>query len=71
MEMICYVYRIGIKKVKLCNITSDSLFDFFRLSGFRKYRNDLKKGKRVLLPFSECNTNGILHGDNHVKRWMD
>ena len=59
------------KKVKMGNIASDSLFDVWRSSGFRKYRNVLKKGKRVLLPCSERNTNGILHGDNHVKRWMD
>ena len=40
------------KKVKTGNIASDSLFDVWLSSGFRKYRNDLKKVNRVLLLFS-------------------
>jgi radical SAM protein with 4Fe4S-binding SPASM domain len=57
------------KKVKMGNIASDSLLNVWKSSGFKKYRNMLKKGKRVLSPCSECNTNGTLHGGEHLKAW--
>lgn len=57
------------KKVKMGNTYSDSLFDIWTSSGFRKYRNMLKKGKRILSPCNACNTNGTLHGGEHLKLW--
>jgi hypothetical protein len=51
------------------NIASDSLFNVWQSSGFKKYRNMLKKGKRILSPCSDCNTNGTLHGSNHLESW--
>ena len=57
------------KKIKMGNIASDSLFDVWQSSGFKKYRNILKKGKRVLSPCNKCNTNGTLHGKEHLKHW--
>ena len=57
------------KKVKMGNITYSSLFDVWLSSGFKKYRNILSKGKRILSPCTECNTNGTLHGKFHVKCW--
>jgi radical SAM protein with 4Fe4S-binding SPASM domain len=57
------------KKIKMGNVASDSLIDVWQSSGFKKYRNILKKGKRVLSPCNECNTNGTLHGGEHLKCW--
>jgi radical SAM protein with 4Fe4S-binding SPASM domain len=57
------------KKVKMGNITYSSLIDVWQSSGYKKYRNILKKGKRVLSPCSECNTNGTLHGKQHLACW--
>jgi len=57
------------KKIKMGNAMSDSLLNIWKSSGFKKYRNMLKKGKRILSPCSECNTNGTLHGSKHLKSW--
>jgi radical SAM protein with 4Fe4S-binding SPASM domain len=57
------------KKVKMGNIASDSLLNVWQSSGFRKYRNILKKGKRVMAPCNKCNTNGTLHGGKHLDCW--
>lgn len=58
------------KKVKMGNIASNSLFDVWQSSGFKKYRNMLKRGKRILAPCNKCNTNGTLHGNNHLALWQ-
>jgi len=57
------------KKVKMGNVAYDSLLDIWMSNGFRKYRKILKKGKRIMPPCVECNTNGTLHGMNHIERW--
>ncbi|MBT6672347.1 MAG: radical SAM protein [Lentimicrobiaceae bacterium] len=57
------------KKIKMGNITFSSLLDIWQSSGYKKYRNVLKKGKRVLSPCSGCNTNGTLHGKEHLACW--
>lgn len=59
------------KKVKMGNIAADSLLNVWKSStGFKRYRNMLIKGKRILSPCKECNTNGTLHGGEHLKRWI-
>ena len=57
------------KKVKMGNIASSSLLGVWQSSGFKKYRNMLKKGNRILAPCNQCNTNGTLHGANHLRSW--
>ncbi|MBL4710090.1 MAG: SPASM domain-containing protein [Flavobacteriales bacterium] len=57
------------KKVKMGNIALDSLVDVWKSKNFEKYRNMLSKSKRSLSPCSNCNTNGTLHGYNHIKEW--
>jgi len=57
------------KKVKMGNIASNSLLGVWQSTGFRKYRNMLKKGNRLLAPCNQCNTNGTLHGSNHLIAW--
>ena len=57
------------KKVKMGNIAADSLLNVWKSSTvFKRYRNMLIKGKRILSPCKECNTNGTLHGGKHLKR---
>jgi radical SAM protein with 4Fe4S-binding SPASM domain len=59
------------KKIKMGNIAISSLFDVWTSSNFKKYRDILKKGKRILSPCSNCNTNGTLHGKNHLNCWSN
>ncbi len=57
------------KKVKMGNITNDTLVNVWKSKNFKKYRKNLLLGKRNLAPCSSCNTNGLLHGEYHMKEW--
>ncbi len=58
------------KKVKFGNLNVVSLMDAWKTTHFNRYRNGLIKGKRdKFSPCNLCNTDGTLHGENHVKFW--
>ncbi len=59
------------KKVKLGNIYAQSLVEVWTSALFRKYGASLAKERRKLTPCNVCNTNGTLHGFNHIKRWRE
>jgi radical SAM protein with 4Fe4S-binding SPASM domain len=58
------------KKVKMGNIAMSSLVDVWNSKSYTKYRRNLAKSRRVLSPCKECNTDGTLHGKNHVEKWI-
>ncbi len=57
------------KKVKLGNIFSQSLMEVWISSNLAKRRIQLAHGNRKLNPCALCNTDGTLHGYNHIKAW--
>ncbi len=57
------------KKVKMGNISMSSMIDVWSSKGYKKYRRNLAKSRRVHSPCSECNTDGTLHGNKHVEAW--
>jgi len=57
------------KKVKFGNANIDSLLDIWKSHNINKYRKMLGKGIRGLMPCSQCNVDGTLHGYNHIKLW--
>jgi radical SAM protein with 4Fe4S-binding SPASM domain len=57
------------KKVKLGNIFSQSLMEIWISSNLSKRRIQLAHGNRKLNPCALCNTDGTLHGYNHIKAW--
>ena len=57
------------KKVKLGNIFSQSLMEVWISSNLAKRRIQLALGNRKLNPCALCNTDGTLHGYNHIKAW--
>jgi radical SAM protein with 4Fe4S-binding SPASM domain len=57
------------KKVKIGNINMDSLTSVWNSIGYKKFRKNLIKSKRIHSPCKECNTDGTLHGENHIKVW--
>jgi radical SAM protein with 4Fe4S-binding SPASM domain len=57
------------KKIKFGNLYQDSLIDIWHKQLFNKYRNHLGNGDRSLTPCNQCNTDGTLHGFNHVNEW--
>ena len=57
------------KRVKMGNLYAQSLHEVWLGSQFSKYRSKLGQGKRILPPCNACNTDGTMHGFNHVKFW--
>ncbi|MBC8338536.1 MAG: SPASM domain-containing protein [Rhodospirillales bacterium] len=57
------------KKVKFGNVHDSSLLEIWRSAAMQKYRFPLGRGERKLLPCSQCNADGTLHGHNHVEAW--
>ena len=57
------------KKVKLGNLFSQSLMEVWTNSAMCKRRIQLAHGNRNLSPCNLCNTDGTLHGYNHVHAW--
>lgn len=57
------------KKTKFGNIYAQSMWDIWTSKRYQKRRAQLFAGRRVEHPCNECNTDGTLHGFNHVKAW--
>lgn len=57
---------------RLCfgNINTSSMFDIWTSGRMKKRRRQLMEGKRDEHPCSSCNTDGTLHGVNHVAAWL-
>lgn len=59
------------KRLKFGNISTESLVDVWTSKRMHKRRMQLIRGARVEHPCSSCNTDGTLHGFNHVPLWVD
>ena len=59
------------KKVKLGNIHAQTLLEVWNSSAMNKYRKTLGSGNRNISPCNGCNTDGTLHGFNHIKSWKE
>lgn len=57
------------KRVKLGNASHQSLLDIWTGSQANKHRARLMAGRRNIAPCNSCNTDGTLHGFNHVTFW--
>lgn len=57
------------KKVKLGNLHQQTMMEVWTSPALHKYRARLAAGRRSAAPCNRCNTDGTLHGFNHVKRW--
>ena len=58
------------KRIKLGNLNFQTLLEVWHSSELAKWRRRLIEGRRSKLPCSGCNTDGTLHGYNHVKSWQ-
>lgn len=59
------------KKVKMGNVTQQSLTDVWQSRPFNDFRQKLIAGDRSCAPCNNCNTDGTLHGFNHADRWLE
>ena len=57
------------RKIKSGNISEDKLIDIWNSELLKKFRLNLSKGLRNNSPCLNCNANGTLHGEAHVKAW--
>jgi radical SAM protein with 4Fe4S-binding SPASM domain len=57
------------KRLRFGNLGTERLFDIWTSPRMRKRRQQLLSGQRVEHPCSQCNTDGTLHGFNHVPYW--
>lgn len=57
------------KKVKFGNLSTERLFDIWSSPRMIKRRKELLGGRRLSHPCNQCNTDGTLHGHNHVPIW--
>ncbi len=57
------------KRIKFGNIGSQKLLDVWNSPAMHKKRMRLIEGKRTDAPCKGCNTDGTLHGFNHVPVW--
>jgi len=58
------------KRIKLGNLNFQTLLEVWYSSELAKWRRRLIQGRRSKLPCSRCNTDGTLHGYNHVASWQ-
>jgi radical SAM protein with 4Fe4S-binding SPASM domain len=58
------------KKLKFGNVNSESLLDIWTSKRMHKRRLELMAGRRQSHPCKGCNTDGTLHGFEHVKAWQ-
>jgi radical SAM protein with 4Fe4S-binding SPASM domain len=58
------------KRVKLGNLSAQSLWDVWTGGIAMKHRMRLLAGKRNCAPCSGCNAAGTLHGKDHAAAWM-
>ena len=57
------------KKLKFGNLGTETMFEVWTSKRMNKRRQQLLSGRRIEHPCSECNTDGTLHGFNHVGGW--
>lgn len=57
------------KRVRYGNLVHQSLWEIWTSPAMHKRRRQLFAGRQGLAPCSGCNTDGTLHGFNHVKAW--
>lgn len=57
------------RKIKSGNIGEDNLIDIWNSKLLKTFRLNLSKGLRKNNPCLNCNANGTLHGETHVKAW--
>lgn len=57
------------KKLKFGNLSTDSMFEVWSSKRMQKRRKQLIEGRRSEHPCNNCNTDGTLHGTNHVQAW--
>lgn len=57
------------KRVKFGNLHAQSLLSIWTSPSLNKRRLQLIRGERCAAPCSGCNTDGTLHGFNHVPHW--
>lgn len=57
------------KRVKYGNLGMETMFDVWSSPRMQKRRRQLIAGRRVDAPCNVCNTDGTLHGYNHVEQW--
>jgi radical SAM protein with 4Fe4S-binding SPASM domain len=57
------------KKVKYGNLAVQSMMEVWTSPAMHKRRMQLAAGRRREAPCSSCNTDGTLHGFNHVPQW--
>jgi len=58
------------KKLKFGNLAAQPLLEVWNSPALHKRRIKLIDGRRTDTPCSECNTDGTLHGFNHVSSWI-
>lgn len=59
------------KRVKLGNAQAQGLLEIWTSPAMAKHRARLIAGRRDQAPCSSCNTEGTLHGRNHVQAWNE
>lgn len=57
------------KRVRFGNVMTESLVNIWFGGRLNKRRRQLMAGRREDHPCSQCNTDGTLHGENHVAAW--
>lgn len=57
------------KRVKYGNVGVEGMFNIWTSKRMQKRRTMLLQGKRFDHPCNQCNTDGTLHGFNHVPEW--
>ncbi len=58
------------KRIRFGNLAHQSLWEIWTSPAMHKRRMQLMQSRMGLSPCSGCNTDGTLHGFNHVKAWQ-
>ncbi|HVQ43785.1 MAG TPA: SPASM domain-containing protein [Candidatus Saccharimonadia bacterium] len=59
------------KRVRYGNLVHQNLWEIWTSPAMHKRRRQLFAGREGINPCSNCNTDGTLHGFNHVKAWQE
>lgn len=59
------------RTIKFGNVMDRSIMDMWLDKKMMEYRNLLLKGKRTLSPCNNCDANGRIFGENHMKAWTE
>jgi radical SAM protein with 4Fe4S-binding SPASM domain len=58
------------RKVKFGNINTESLFDIWKSDHMTRFRKKLFEARKDS-PCNKCDANGIVHGEEHRKLWVE